>query len=248
MPNLMDRVKAGDPFALKREEFDVSRGSQKRLFQDRPATLQKDPKRQATLERFREPARKVGEVAQRGVQAIEGTPIPDTVRTGLQKLKHVRQVVNENVEEGLSKLFQGGKFPVTQVFGTQSSLYSGITKGSKHLGLDIGVPQGTPLGVPVSGKVVIGNDPNGWGLNVKIMGDNGTEYRFSHLSQISPAIIEAVRQGRKVGAGIIFGLSGGTPGSKGAGNTTGAHLDISTKRGGEYVDPQKLASIRRAIL
>jgi murein DD-endopeptidase MepM/ murein hydrolase activator NlpD len=246
MPSLLDRIKRRDPYAIEREKFDVTRGTQKRLFQDRPKALQRDPQRKEQLIAQR-PVQRVKEVAQRGVEQIKGLPESDVVREGLTKLRRVREVVNENIEEGLSRMFEGN-FPVSQTFGTKNTLYSGLTKDSRHLGLDVAIPEGTPLRVPVSGKISVGYDPKGFGLNVVILGDNGTEYRFSHLSKLSPAIIDAIRQGRRIGAGTIFALSGGVQGRPGAGNTTGAHLDVTTKRGGEFVNPEKLASIRRAIL
>ena len=245
MPNLLDRYKKQDPFALEREKFDVTRGNQKQLFQDTPTTVGKDPQRAEQLQ-AQKPVQRIKETAQRGVEQIAGAS-GDYIQEGIAKLRAAREAQAENVEEGLSRMFDGN-FPISQSFGTKNTLYSGLTKDSRHLGLDVAIPEGTPLRVPVSGKISVGYDPKGFGLNVVIMGDNGTEYRFSHLSKLSPAIIDAMKQGRKIGAGTIFALSGGVPGKPGAGNTTGAHLDVTTRRGGEFVNPEKLASIRRAIL
>lgn len=175
-------------------------------------------------------------------EAIRG--IPDFVQQGMNKLKDVEEFIGRE-----SQLFgEDVKTRVSQAFGNfNPALYQNVTKGARHLGLDIAVPAGTPLQLPVSGRVAVGLDPRGWGSYVKVVGDDGTEFRFSHLSDIAPQITQAARTGARVASGTLFGKTGGVPGTRGSGNTTGAHLDISARVKGKYVDPMKFESVREAL-
>lgn len=163
-------------------------------------------------------------------------------------LKGLAGAATQAAQEGVAKIFPKGQYNVTQGFGNvNEALYSGITKGARHLGLDIGTPQGTELKLPVGGKVRVGIDPKGYGAWVEVQSEDGAILRFSHLSQINPYIAKAAKEGARVGAGMIFGLSGGLRGTAGAGNTTGAHLDISAKVGGKNVDPLSVPTIKQAL-
>lgn len=127
-----------------------------------------------------------------------------------------------------------GKFNITQKFGNYNpGLYSGITKDSKHLGLDLATPQGTDVASPVAGDVKFGFDKN-WGNYADVVGDDGTVYRFSHLSEQNKGL-------QRVAAGQGIGKTGNT------GNSTGAHLDISVKKNGQYIDPMSLAWLSKLI-
>jgi len=127
-----------------------------------------------------------------------------------------------------------GKFAITQKFGNVNpALYSGITKGSKHLGLDLKTPQGTDVFAPVSGNVQFGFDKN-WGNYADVIADDGMTYRFSHLSEQNKGL-------QRVAAGQGIGKTGST------GNSTGAHLDISVRKGGQYIDPLSLAWLSKLL-
>lgn len=102
-----------------------------------------------------------------------------------------------------------------------------------HQGYDYATPQGTPVVAKTVGEVIFaGYDESGFGNRVGVYepSTNRTTY-LSHLSDIK------VKQGQKISPGTLLALTGGTPGSRGAGNTTGAHLDIT-----EYVG-NKLAPV-----
>lgn len=110
-----------------------------------------------------------------------------------------------------------GNYALTQGFGERPEVYSqfGI-KG--HNGLDYGLPHGTPLVAALDGKVTeVGNDATGYGAYVKIENDAQGQL-YGHMSRIDVKVGDTVYEGQQ------FGLSGGTKGSWGAGNTTGAHL------------------------
>lgn len=125
-------------------------------------------------------------------------------------------------------------FKVTSKFGEQ--------RGSQfHNGIDYGMPQGTEVKTPVSGKVEINkSNPNGYGEYVGVRDKNKMLHIFGHLSNRS-----IVKKGQEVSAGDIVGLSGNT------GASTGPHLHYEVTNtlgsGRQAQDPNKyLAAISQA--
>ena len=105
---------------------------------------------------------------------------------------------------------------------------------SYHNGVHWGIPVGTKIGTPVSGTVsftqvdsrnTYPQGPSSAGSGINIMGDDGVMYQFWHLSSVG------VKQGQRVNAGQLIGLSGNT------GYSTGAHLHFGTKEGGSWKNP-----------
>ena len=126
-----------------------------------------------------------------------------------------------------------GKFRLTQKFGNVNpALYAGITKGSRHLGADLATPLGTEVFAPTSGQVTYGKDKN-YGNYADMTLPDGTTVRFSHLSETG--------QPGEVKAGQRIAKTGST------GNSTGAHLDVSARRNGQYIDPATLAWFNQLI-
>lgn len=130
----------------------------------------------------------------------------------------------------LDALFHGVAHEITQYFG-----YTGNPNylHGVHTGVDIGVPQGTALYAPVSGRVTfagLGNIGPGIGT-VEITADDGTIYKFGHLSGWN------VTAGSYIVAGSKFGNSGGAPATFGAGYSDGPHVHIEQWIGGKPVDP-----------
>ncbi|MFN0029304.1 MAG: M23 family metallopeptidase, partial [Acidimicrobiales bacterium] len=77
-------------------------------------------------------------------------------------------------------------------------------------------------------------DPNRCGTTIAIAGHDGAHYLYCHLSQL------AVTPGQAITAGTLIGLSGGQPGTPGAGNTTGPHLHLAIRVNGTAICPQLL--------
>lgn len=115
----------------------------------------------------------------------------------------------------------------------------------EHSGLDIGMPQGTPIRATADGIVSVVNDPGFYysadgrklrsALNfIGIIHGEGISSRYLHLSKIYVAADQFVKQGD------VIGLSGGLPGTAGAGGiTTGAHLHFEVRVNGIPDDPLK---------
>lgn len=127
------------------------------------------------------------------------------------------------------------KWPVSPARGItayyrEASYYSYF--GMRHNAIDIRAAQNTPIHSPADGIVYKARD-NGYGYSyIMIAHAGGYMTLFGHVSEI------LVNDGQQVGAGEIIGLSGATPGTKGAGvYTTGAHLHFEVLKDGSHVDP-----------
>ena len=105
--------------------------------------------------------------------------------------------------------------------------------GFAHNAIDIPTPQGTKISVPADGRVIAVNDL-GYGYStLTILHDKGLETTYGHVSEFF------VSEGERVRKGDVIALSGGRPGTRGAGPfTTGPHLHFETRVYGEAVDPE----------
>ena len=104
--------------------------------------------------------------------------------------------------------------------------------GIQHNAIDLPVSQGSPLRAAADAVVYTARD-NGYGYSYVILAHAGGFMTvYGHMSNI------LVEEGQPVMAGSVIGLSGGMPGTKGAGYmTTGPHLHFEVLLNGLYVDP-----------
>ncbi len=104
--------------------------------------------------------------------------------------------------------------------------------GFEHNAVDIPIAQGSPIHAPANGVVYKTRD-NGYGYSYIIVAHaKGYQTTYGHVSKI------LVEEGQTVKEGEIIGLTGGMPGTKGAGYmTTGPHLHFEVMINGKYVDP-----------
>ncbi len=123
-----------------------------------------------------------------------------------------------------------GKGFVTQWFGETAIDYSRFGLAG-HNGLDYGASPGTPVRAAHRGLVTIGDDPAGYGLFVRIMGEHCTTI-YAHLGVI------CVTERQLVEPLEVIGEVGST------GNSTGPHLHFGVRVVGmdnpaylDYVDP-----------
>jgi len=102
----------------------------------------------------------------------------------------------------------------------------------KHEGVDIAVDCGTPLIAPADGKVIeSGINDDGCGGRM-VIDHNGYYTIYCHLQSVS-----SVNQ--KIFKGEQIGVTGGKPGTKGAGTSSSGchlHMEVQTQRG-TSVDP-----------
>jgi murein DD-endopeptidase MepM/ murein hydrolase activator NlpD len=94
-----------------------------------------------------------------------------------------------------------------------------------HRGLDIGAGHGTPILATLDGVVARAGWGGGYGNVVELRHTGGLATRFGHMSRISVASGQQVRQGEVIGYVGSTGLS------------TGPHLHYEILRNGQLVDP-----------
>lgn len=118
------------------------------------------------------------------------------------------------------------KFKVTSPYGVLEEV-----RDHAHNGIDLAMPEGTPLRSIAEGvveRVVDYGDINiGKGVIIRL--EDGTRHIYGHLSKVE------VKAGEHVNAGELIGISGNT------GHSTGAHLHFGVWKDGHFVDPTALA-------
>lgn len=97
----------------------------------------------------------------------------------------------------------------------------------EHPAIDIRAAQGTAIKAPASGYVARVKD-GGYGYSyIMLIHNDGISTVFGHVSKIY------VREEQFIGQGETIGISGGMPGTRGAGRlTTGPHLHFEVRQDG----------------
>lgn len=104
--------------------------------------------------------------------------------------------------------------------------------GVPHHAIDIPAPQGTLVRAPAKG-IVTDVSENGLGYShITLQHDEGISTIYGHVSGV------LVERGAVIERGEPLALSGGVPGTRGAGLlTTGPHLHFAVRQNGLLVDP-----------
>jgi murein DD-endopeptidase MepM/ murein hydrolase activator NlpD len=114
--------------------------------------------------------------------------------------------------------------------GYKDSEYETIF-GMEHNAVDIPVLQGTEVRAAAAGTVQTVAD-NGMGYNYVILMHDGFATLYGHLSSFT------VSEGQEIAEGEVLALSGGMPGTPGAGAiSTGPHVHFELIVAGEHKDP-----------
>lgn len=116
-----------------------------------------------------------------------------------------------------------GSWPQTQGFGRTG--FSGAYASGAHSGIDIGMPNNTPIVAAVKGVAQAVSDSSGYGTYVKFYPSEapGIEIILAHLA--SHGTMGAVEAGTQIGLSDNSGFS------------TGAHLHFEVRSGGSAIDP-----------
>lgn len=106
--------------------------------------------------------------------------------------------------------------------------------GVPHYGVDIPAPQETPVMAAAEGVVFLVRDGGKTGYSYILIGHRGGYATlYGHVFQ------SLVTAGQEVDVGQAIALSGGTPGTPGAGPmTTGPHLHFEVMQAGVNIDPK----------
>ena len=127
-----------------------------------------------------------------------------------------------DAEELLSPL-DGDTLTVTMPFGTRVHPVTGRT--TSHDGLDLKADSGAAVYAPRSGQVLESAFDPEYG-NYVVIGWDGGEVLFAHLSACAVAEGDQVTQGQNVGYVGQTGMA------------TGPHLHVEVRQGGELADPE----------
>ncbi len=122
------------------------------------------------------------------------------------------------VKQGSGQLIWPVSGPVTGVFGE-------VRPGHIHAGIDIAVPEGTPIRAADSGRVALMGWVGGYGNYTCIQHTASMSTCYGHQSRFGTS------NGASVSQGQVIGYSGNT------GNSTGPHLHFEVRIGGNPVDP-----------
>ena len=101
--------------------------------------------------------------------------------------------------------------------------------GRRHQGVDLLAEEGGPVVAVRSGRVRVGDVPNGMGKFVVIRHRNGMRTLYGHLSEVTVKDHSRVRQGQRIGA----------VGRTGNASSQGVmpHLHFEVRRAEEILDP-----------
>lgn len=125
--------------------------------------------------------------------------------------------------EGLTSPLDGDTLTVTMPFGTRVHPVTGET--TSHDGLDIQAESGAAVYAPRSGQVLEAAFNQEYG-NYVVIGWDGGEVLFAHMSACAVAEGDQVTQGQNVGYVGQTGMA------------TGPHLHVELRLDGELTDPE----------
>ena len=117
-------------------------------------------------------------------------------------------------------------WPVPYDIAKVSSAFGEPRGRSRHQGMDLTAPKGTPVRATAEGRVSFAGKSGDFGRLVIIDHGDGYQTRYAHLKSIE------VSKGRKVKRGKIIGAVGKS------GNATGFHLHYEVRLQGTPVNPR----------
>lgn len=139
---------------------------------------------------------------------------------------------NAGVDEGVSydenAAYDVLKTPVDTVYLSSGF---GTRWGRLHRGIDLALPEGSPIYAADSGTVYFSGNGGGYGNMLKLDHGNGMQTYYAHCSRLIAS------EGQQVNRGELIALVGST------GNSTGPHLHFEVIINGSCTDPQSLLEL-----
>ena len=161
----------------------------------------------------------------------------DTVNSQIEKLEgdvsHLQDQIQQQIQEASSTSVtpleagpvQGASGGwIWPVNGTLTSPF-GYRWGRMHEGIDISIPEGTPIRAAKPGNVILAAYTGGYGNYTCVDHGGGLSSCYAHQASY------AVSPGDEVAQGEMIGYSGNT------GSSTGPHLHFEIRVNGSAVDP-----------
>ena len=119
------------------------------------------------------------------------------------------------------------RYQITSGYGYRIAPEQGAS--TNHDGIDLAIPQGTPLQAVTSGTVCdVNRAMGGYGGYAAIQGDDGYYYFYAHLSGYK------AQSGQRINEGDIIAYSGGAKGLVSSGTSTGPHLHFGVHKGSYF--------------
>ncbi len=168
---------------------------------------------------------------------LEYRVLMSELRQEQQGISQRINAIQQDIEAKLAASDEGGDTTVISwpVMGRITTTFHDPTYPFRYLfehgGLDIAVPQGTPIEAAAPGYVAWAQTGRQYGNYVMIIHSNGFATLYAHMSRIDVDVDQYVARGQ------IIGLSGGRPGTAGAGFSTGPHVHFELRKNGIPVDP-----------
>ena len=139
---------------------------------------------------------------------------PETTKTN----RAIKTLWNNSMMEGMALPVNGR---ITSTVGLRIDPIDGLLRF--HNGIDIAVPEGTPIRPVAPGRVYFSGSNNGYGNMVIITHDDGMITIYAHNS------INLMKAGERVGRETTIALSGST------GRSTGPHLHFEAWKNGDNI-------------
>jgi murein DD-endopeptidase MepM/ murein hydrolase activator NlpD len=117
-------------------------------------------------------------------------------------------------------------WPVDPAVATVTAGFGAPRGSSRHQGIDLAAPAGTPVRATADGWVVVAERQKRYGRTVVLDHGDGYRTRYAHLKRID------TKKGKKVRRGDVIGRVGQS------GNASGTHLHYEVLRNGVPLNPR----------
>ncbi len=231
---------------LKIQELRVALAAQKSAFVDLQRELSVFLTRQSSQKKALEDQRaakarllEITRAQESEFKKLLATSVAEQKRAQVEITRIDAAIRAELERAGIQRLGRVGTFqwPLEPIFGVACGFhcpdYPYLSLIGPHTGIDIPTPMGTEIRAPADGYVARVHIASGAGYSyILLIHGEQLSTVYGHLSSAT------VQEGTFVTRGNVLGTTGGAPGTRGAGLSTGPHLHFEVRRNGIPTDPQ----------